>query len=164
MSPIIYINRKKKLLSFIKLPPHQLQPFIERASIHEKVNPKNSRHYCCLNNKARHPYHILVVGTQECQHNIRNTVLFPSKDEWETRLKNYLDDEYVLIKTESMAALHLVVNKCNLNINKQYKHSLCLFYKYLFNLLCDVIIYIERICMEKMRKVGKRCLSFYYLS
>nr|CAG8433375.1 1446_t:CDS:2 [Entrophospora candida] len=91
------------------LPPHQLQPFIQQVPIRERVNPKNSRHPYCLNGKAQHPYHILVIGTQECQHNIKNTVLFPSKHEWEARLKDYLKDEYVLIKTESMAAIHLCI-------------------------------------------------------
>ncbi|CAH1763413.1 13810_t:CDS:2 [Entrophospora sp. SA101] len=48
-----------------KLPPHQLQPFIQQVPIRERVNPKNSRHPYCLNGKAQHPYHILVIGTQE---------------------------------------------------------------------------------------------------
>jgi hypothetical protein len=100
---------KKKLKVFIgtwnmhgKLPPYNLSPFVEQPSMKHETNG------LYLKKNEHHPYHILVIGTQECLHNIKHSVLFPSKEEWEQRLKKYLGDDYILIKTETMAALHLV--------------------------------------------------------
>ncbi|CAG8842628.1 27519_t:CDS:2, partial [Racocetra persica] len=102
---------KTKLKIFIgtwnmhgKLPPYNLDPFIETV---DEKKFGYTRDAPILPKKVQHPYHILVIGTQECQHNIQHSVFFPSKDEWESRLKNYLGDTYVLVKTETMAALHL---------------------------------------------------------
>ncbi|CAI2180314.1 194_t:CDS:2 [Funneliformis geosporum] len=103
---------KNKLKIFIgtwnmhgKLPPNGLSPFIDFP--HYTESDIKNKFYFKKNSK--HPYHILVIGTQECQHNIKHSVFFPSKEEWEQRLKNHLGDEYVLVKTETMAALHLAV-------------------------------------------------------
>ncbi|CAG8506150.1 5975_t:CDS:2 [Dentiscutata heterogama] len=90
----------KKLKIFIgtwnmhgKLPPYNLAPFIENVD----VKPFNDKQGLpTLSRKVQHPYHILVIGTQECQHNIKHSVLFPSKEEWESRLIDYLGDTYVL--------------------------------------------------------------------
>ncbi|CAG8518590.1 5729_t:CDS:2, partial [Racocetra fulgida] len=88
------------------LPPYNLDPFIENV---DEKKFDHIRDAPMLSRKVQHPYHILVIGTQECQHNIQHSVFFPSKDEWESRLKNYLGDTYVLVKTETMAALHLTL-------------------------------------------------------
>ncbi|CAG8598360.1 7965_t:CDS:2 [Paraglomus brasilianum] len=95
-----------------KLPPPNLAPFCERPS-YEAPNESGDRPYCSPS--AEHPYHLLVIGTQECQHNISHSVFFPSKEIWENRLCEYLGHSYKLVKTETMAALHLAVfvwNKC----------------------------------------------------
>ncbi|GBC00839.1 hypothetical protein RclHR1_03990016 [Rhizophagus clarus] len=129
---------KKKLKIFIgtwnmhgKLPPYSLNPFIEPPpnTKHEvnELSPNTKREVdeLYLKRNKNHPYHILVIGTQECQHNIKHSVLFPSKEEWEQRLKTYLGDEYVLIKTETMAALHLAVfvwKRCEKWV-KDYQHD-----------------------------------------
>ncbi|CAG8615349.1 10448_t:CDS:2 [Cetraspora pellucida] len=104
---------KTKLKIFIgtwnmhgKLPPHNLDPFIETIDVKSDYNTREAP---ILTRKVQHPYHILVIGTQECQHNIQHSVFFPSKEEWESRLIGYLGDTYVLVKTETMAALHLAV-------------------------------------------------------
>ncbi|CAG8464991.1 2478_t:CDS:2 [Scutellospora calospora] len=92
-----------------KLPPYNLSPFVENVEVNSKNFKKETQRAPLLTRNIRHPYHILVIGTQECQHNIKHSVLFPSKEEWESRLTEYLGDTYVLIKTETMAALHLAV-------------------------------------------------------
>ncbi|CAG8443962.1 4843_t:CDS:2 [Rhizophagus irregularis] len=117
---------KKKLKIFIgtwnmhgKLPPYNLNPFIEPPSTKHEVKD------LYLKRNHNHPYHILVIGTQECQHNIKHSVLFPSKEEWEQRLKTYLGDDYILVKTETMAALHLAVfvwERCK-DWVKDYQHG-----------------------------------------
>jgi hypothetical protein len=60
-----------------------------------------------MNTKA--PYHIIAINTQECEREIREAVLFPSKSTWERHLQTALGPDYVMIKTETMAALHIAV-------------------------------------------------------
>lgn len=60
-----------------------------------------------MNTKA--PYHIIAINTQECEREIREAVLFPSKNTWEKHLQAALGPDYVMIKTETMAALHIAV-------------------------------------------------------
>lgn len=54
-------------------------------------------------------YHIIAVGTQECARSIEQSVLLPSKEEWEQELKSYLKDSYEMILAETMTAIHLAV-------------------------------------------------------
>ncbi|KAF9094896.1 inositol polyphosphate 5-phosphatase [Mortierella sp. AD031] len=62
-----------------------------------------------LEMNARAPYHIIAINTQECEREIREAVLFPSKTSWEKQLQAALGPDYVMIKTETMAALHIAV-------------------------------------------------------
>ncbi|CAG8565059.1 10268_t:CDS:2 [Acaulospora morrowiae] len=105
-----------------RLPPrNKLAPFVEKPII----NLEDTQHAPLLSRKSQHPYHLLVIGTQECQHNIKHSIFFPSKEEWESRLIDYLGDEYVLVKTETMAALHLAVfvwRQCK-DFVKDYQHD-----------------------------------------
>lgn len=55
------------------------------------------------------PYHVIVVGTQECARSIEKSVLFNSKEAWEKRLRHYLGKEYFMAKTHTMNACHLAV-------------------------------------------------------
>ncbi|KAK9728169.1 hypothetical protein K7432_001281 [Basidiobolus ranarum] len=86
-----------------KPPPQDLSPFIEKPT---HANPSITPY---LNGCEGHPYHLLVIGTQECQRPISESVLFPSKEEWERQLVEMLSPQYVLVKSETMAALHLAV-------------------------------------------------------
>ncbi|ORY06073.1 DNase I-like protein [Basidiobolus meristosporus CBS 931.73] len=83
--------------------PKALHPFIETPN----RTQTNSAPY--LSTSLTHPYHLLVIGTQECQRPISESVLFPSKEEWENQLIELLGPQYVLVKTETMVALHLAV-------------------------------------------------------
>ncbi|ORX91022.1 DNase I-like protein [Basidiobolus meristosporus CBS 931.73] len=91
------------LLTHCQPPPQDLAPFIEQP---EHANPSITPY---LNCRDEHPYHLLVIGTQECQRPISESVLFPSKEEWEKQLEEVLSPQYVLVKSETMAALHLAV-------------------------------------------------------
>ena len=62
-----------------------------------------------LEMNAGAPYHIIAINTQECEREIREAVLFPSKTAWEKHLQASLGQDYVMIKTETMAALHMAV-------------------------------------------------------
>ncbi|ORX93157.1 DNase I-like protein [Basidiobolus meristosporus CBS 931.73] len=86
-----------------KPPPKNLDPFIEKPT---QETPSVTPY---LSHQTGHPYHFLVIGTQECQRPISESVLFPSKEEWERQLVKLLSPQYVLVKSETMAALHLAV-------------------------------------------------------
>ncbi|KAI9239836.1 MAG: hypothetical protein BYD32DRAFT_434517 [Podila humilis] len=62
-----------------------------------------------LEMNAKAPYHLIVINTQECEREIREAVLFPSKSAWEKHLLTALGPDYVMLKTETMAALHIAV-------------------------------------------------------
>lgn len=62
-----------------------------------------------LDGSATHPYHLLVIGTQECERDISESLFYPSKEVWEKRLSDYLGSHYKLVKTETLAALHIAV-------------------------------------------------------
>ncbi|KAF9938183.1 inositol polyphosphate 5-phosphatase [Mortierella alpina] len=62
-----------------------------------------------LEMNAGAPYHIIAINTQECEREIREAVLFPSKTAWEKHLQVSLGQDYVMIKAETMAALHMAV-------------------------------------------------------
>ncbi|KAF9573437.1 inositol polyphosphate 5-phosphatase [Mortierella alpina] len=62
-----------------------------------------------LEMNAGAPYHIIAINTQECEREIREAVLFPSKTAWEKHLQASLGQDYVMIKAETMAALHMAV-------------------------------------------------------
>ncbi|KAG5461693.1 MAG: hypothetical protein BJ554DRAFT_6067, partial [Olpidium bornovanus] len=87
-----------------KPPPAELAPFV--APPPPIIELKNGIH---LDRVPRHPYHLMVFGTQECQRPISHSVLIPSKEEWERRLVDILGKAYDLVKTETMAAIHIAV-------------------------------------------------------
>ncbi|KAI8092059.1 Endonuclease/exonuclease/phosphatase [Thamnidium elegans] len=62
-----------------------------------------------LDGTATHPYHLLVIGTQECERDISESLFYPSKEVWEKRLSDYLGTHYKLVQTETLAALHVAV-------------------------------------------------------
>jgi hypothetical protein len=55
------------------------------------------------------PFDVYVVGTQECQKSIEKAVVFPSKEKFEGILSDLFKSTHIMIKSETMAALHLAV-------------------------------------------------------
>ncbi|KAI8332926.1 Endonuclease/exonuclease/phosphatase [Chlamydoabsidia padenii] len=62
-----------------------------------------------LDTSTGHPYHLLAIGTQECERDISESLFYSSKEVWEQRLSDYLGDQYKLLRCETLAALHLAV-------------------------------------------------------
>jgi hypothetical protein len=62
-----------------------------------------------LDTSTGHPYHLLAIGTQECERDISESLFYSSKEVWEQRLSEYLGDQYKLLRCETLAALHLAV-------------------------------------------------------
>lgn len=53
--------------------------------------------------------HFLVFGSQECSKSIEKSIVFPSKDLWERKLKGIIGENYSMLHSETLGALHLVV-------------------------------------------------------
>ncbi|KAI8352122.1 Endonuclease/exonuclease/phosphatase [Choanephora cucurbitarum] len=87
-----------------RLLPIDLSTFLTKTEVLE--NTSTSVH---LDNSVSHPYHLLVIGTQECERDISESLFYPSKEVWEKKLSEYLGVHYRLLKTETLAALHLAV-------------------------------------------------------
>ncbi|KAI7871160.1 Endonuclease/exonuclease/phosphatase [Spinellus fusiger] len=87
-----------------RLAPIDLDTFLtrHRTDWHESTLPH-------LDSSATHPYHLLAIGTQECERDISESLFYPSKEIWEQKLATYLGQHYTLIETETLAALHLAV-------------------------------------------------------
>ena len=73
-----------------KLPKEDLRPFLD--------NPMDPS-----------PFHIVAIGTQECERPIGQAVILPSKDKWQARLRLLLRKQYKEIHMENLAALHLAL-------------------------------------------------------
>ncbi|GAN05703.1 hypothetical protein MAM1_0099d05177 [Mucor ambiguus] len=88
-----------------RLLPIDLSTFLTKNEILQNTTTKNFS----LDGSATHPYHLLVIGTQECERDISESLFYPSKEVWEKRLSDYLGSHYRLVKTETLAALHVAV-------------------------------------------------------
>lgn len=88
-----------------RLLPIDLSTFLTKKEILQNTKPKSFS----LDGSATHPYHLLVIGTQECERDISESLFYPSKEVWEKRLSDYLGSHYKLVKTETLAALHVAV-------------------------------------------------------
>jgi hypothetical protein len=88
-----------------RLLPIDLSTFLTKKEILQNTTPKNFS----LDGSAKHPYHLLVIGTQECERDISESLFYPSKEVLEKRLSDYLGSHYKLVKTETLAALHVAV-------------------------------------------------------
>lgn len=56
-----------------------------------------------------HTYHVVVVGTQECENTFVKSIIVPSKVKWETMLQAVLGKDYNVIRSHSLQASHLIV-------------------------------------------------------
>jgi hypothetical protein len=52
-------------------------------------------------------YHVIAVGTQECENSISKSILYPSKENWERVCRDALGNDYEFIRGHSLQASHL---------------------------------------------------------
>jgi hypothetical protein len=57
----------------------------------------------------RNRYHIYAVGTQECENTIAKSLLFSSKERWETAVTQAVGEKYTRLASQTLQATHLVV-------------------------------------------------------
>ncbi|KAI8055346.1 Endonuclease/exonuclease/phosphatase [Syncephalis plumigaleata] len=96
-------------------PPVALSPFLpNNRDGHPSPSDVPNNHLLPMTSGA--PYHLLVIGTQECLSTAANAVFFaPEYEAWENRLSNWFGSEYFLIGSQGMGAVHLAVfvwNRC----------------------------------------------------
>ena len=56
----------------------------------------------------RDKYHIIIVGTQECENSFAKSILVPSKKHWESTLQLAIGDDYDIIRSHSLQASHII--------------------------------------------------------
>ena len=54
-------------------------------------------------------YDIYAIGSEECLRSIWKSLFYSDKSMWETSLKNYFGNDYALIASETLCAIHLVI-------------------------------------------------------
>ena len=54
-------------------------------------------------------YHVVVVGTQECENTFAKSIIVPSKAKWEALLKAALGVDYDVIRSHSLQASHIII-------------------------------------------------------
>lgn len=89
-----------------RLLPIDLSTFLTENNNNDDIMHNN---HGGLDGSATHPYHLLIIGTQECERDISESLFYPSKEVWEKRLSDYLGAHYKLVQTETLAALHIAV-------------------------------------------------------
>jgi hypothetical protein len=58
-------------------------------------------------NNHNNKYHMIVIGTQECENSISKSIWNPIKEHWEKRCTEALGDDYQFIQGHSLQASHL---------------------------------------------------------
>lgn len=82
----------------------KLRVFCGTWNMHAKKPQDDLRLWIPLNK-----YHIVAVGSEECVNSIAKSVVFTSKKQWEDLLKDTLGEEYVLVSSHSLTAIHNIV-------------------------------------------------------
>jgi len=54
-------------------------------------------------------YDIYAIGSEECLRSIFKSLFYSNKSEWERKLQNYFGEDYVLMTSETLCAIHLVI-------------------------------------------------------
>lgn len=54
-----------------------------------------------------HKYHLVVLGTQECENSFTRSIISPSKPRWEACLQRVLGADYDVLRSHSLQASHL---------------------------------------------------------
>lgn len=72
---------------------------------HAEAFPDNEslRKYLLPNNY----YHVIAIGTQECENSITKSLLYPSKEKWEKLCGDVLGMDYEFVRGHSLQASHL---------------------------------------------------------
>ena len=99
----------------------------KNSSINEKITKSNKLKLCCitwnmhglnpsqneinalLDPHKKKDYDIFAIGSEECLRSIFKSLFYSDKTIWEDNLKNYFGNDYQLIASETLCAIHLVI-------------------------------------------------------
>jgi len=75
---------------------------------------QEAKHYPAVEDLVKHLipqriFHVVAVGTQECENDFCRSVLNPSKAKWETRLAETLGPDYKMVCCHALQASHIAV-------------------------------------------------------
>ncbi len=56
----------------------------------------------------RNKYHMIIVGTEECERSIAQSALLPSKKNWESYCLQMVGDNYLPVHSQTLQAIHIV--------------------------------------------------------
>lgn len=82
-----------------------LRVFCGTWNMHAKKPADDDLRLWILRNK----YHIVAIGTEECVNSIAKSVVFTSKKSWEKQLTDALGNEYSLVASHALTAIHHAV-------------------------------------------------------
>ncbi|KAE9339748.1 hypothetical protein PF008_g11420 [Phytophthora fragariae] len=82
----------------------RLRVFCGTWNMHAKKPTDDLRLWIRLNK-----YHIVAVGSEECVNSIAKSVVFTSKKSWEDQLRSTLGDDYILVASHALTAIHNIV-------------------------------------------------------
>ncbi|OWZ21598.1 Inositol polyphosphate 5-phosphatase [Phytophthora megakarya] len=82
----------------------RLRVFCGTWNMHAKKPVDDLRLWIRLNK-----YHIVAIGSEECVNSIAKSVLFTSKKSWEDQLKSTVGEDYILVASHALTAIHNVV-------------------------------------------------------
>jgi hypothetical protein len=119
-----------------------LAPFLPENREGRSAPPHHVENNHLLPMSSAAPYHLLVIGTQECLSTATNAVFFaPEYESWENRLSTWFGSEYLLVGSQSMGALHLAVfvwHRCWHWIRGEFNYSI-----FLSSVLIDGYLAVE---------------------
>jgi len=58
---------------------------------------------------TRPRHHIYVIGTCECERSIEKSMIWASKARWEQQVRSHLGEDYFMIGSHNMSAIHVMV-------------------------------------------------------
>ena len=93
-SPYNFKIKSKLKICCLTWNMHGLLPSLEQ--VQELLNPHKN-------------FDIYAIGSEECLRSIFKSLFFSDKTEWEEKLQNYFGNNYVLISSETLCAIHLVI-------------------------------------------------------
>jgi len=54
-------------------------------------------------------FHIIAVGSEECERTIAQSAILPGKNRWEKYLRDVVGDSYIPIRSQTLQAIHLII-------------------------------------------------------
>ena len=123
-TPLLLNNWPRPLDDRVSTPSKELPPTYEEIKSHVETTGEILIRVVTWNQQARPPpppeelarllfpsrkYHIVAIGTQECENSFAKSIVVPSKAKWEATLEAALGTDYDAIHSHSLQASHIIL-------------------------------------------------------